>query len=123
MSTLTKEESAERHARFLDLVFDEGLSYNEAAEQVGYAPRYGSTLARLLKDEIVDRIRTELAVKGPAAVRQVDQLLTDGTAPGSAIQLQMVRDLFDRIGVIKQEKVTVETNAPSVIILPAKASE
>lgn len=119
---LTPEETKERHARFLDLVFDENTSYSDAAEAVGYSRNYGNTLARKLKDEIIDRIRLQLAIKGPTALRQVEDLLTDGTTPGAAIRLQMVKELLDRIGVVKVDKVQVETNAPSVVILPAKTA-
>lgn len=105
---------------FLELLFGEANgNYVEAKRGAGYSDTYPtSALVSVLRDEIVEHTKLYLARNGAkAAIRLVD-VLDNPIGLGTDKIIIAAKDILDRIGVVKTEKVEVSSNG--VFILPAK---
>ena len=107
--------------KFLDVLFEEAngnLSY--ARTLAGYSNTY--TVASIvggLKDEIIEATKTYMAQNAPAAAVAVVSGFTDPTQLGIKDKLNAAKDLLDRSGLIKAEKIQVHSTG-GVMILPPK---
>lgn len=113
----------EKQEKFLDALFGEAEgNVARAYEIAGYAGTAYSQLIASLKDEVIERCKTFLALHGPAAaMRLVGILGNDATGPGANLKLTAAQQILDRIGISKQEKVDVKVEAPTgIFILPPK---
>lgn len=113
----------EKQSAFLDFLFGsaEGNAY-KAKVMAGYSPDYPtSALVKVVEDEIVERTRRYLVEHGPKAVFALVSVLDDPAQLGVKHKVTVAKDLLDRIGVVKTEKLEVKSNG--VFILPPKESD
>ena len=114
----------EKQQKFLDVLFEEAMgNVVEAKKLAGYSSnQYTAEIVNSLKDEILERTNMNHAQNGPRAAMAMVGALRDPTELGIKEKMQAAKEVMDRIGIIKSEKVQVETTR-GVMILPPKRTE
>jgi len=112
----------ENQQKFLEVLFDEANGDVVAAKKIaGYSD---STATRLvvesLKDEIAEATRSYFARTAPKAAMAMTNALYDPTELGIRDKMSAAKDLLDRAGLGKVERVDVNSSGGGVFILPAK---
>jgi hypothetical protein len=88
----------------------------------GYADSVSSrAIVNGLKDEILDATRLHLALHAPQAAMSVIDGINDPTELGIKEKLNAAKDILDRIGIVKTEKVQVEASGGVMLLPPKKA--
>ncbi len=109
---------------FLDALFGEAQGDPKLAGEIaGYADYH--TPLKSLKDEIIDRAEKLLAAFAPrASMGMINALQEDGSTPGASIRMEAAKQILDRIGVVKKEKIDVNAKvAHGIFILPPKNNQ
>lgn len=111
----------EQQEAFLDALFGEAKGNPTLAKKMaGYSDnKAASVIINSLKDEILERTKIYLATHAPKAAMSVVDGMHDPTELGFKEKLAAAKDLLDRVGIIKTEKVMVESS-PGIIVLPPK---
>jgi hypothetical protein len=73
-----------------------------------------------LKDEIVERASLMLAMNAPKATVSIIDVLDDPGSLGARNAVSAAREILDRAGLVKKEKVEVSGPAGGMFILPPK---
>ena len=118
-----KKSLTNTQEKFLDVLFGEAKGNpRKAGELAGYSEHSYPKVLRNLKSEIVSRAETYLAThSAKAATKMVDMMDEDGTTPHANIRLEAAKQILDRIGIAKKEKIDVNLKAvQGLFILPAK---
>jgi|TARA_R110000868_G_scaffold248830_1_gene505369 hypothetical protein len=118
------KELSEQHKKFLEVLFDEaGGSLNKAKEMAGFSRGYSTRLlTNYLKEEIIEATQLFIAMNAPKAAMAMVSGIDDPTELGLKEKMSAAKDLLDRAGLGKTDKIQVEaTNG--VMILPAKDKE
>jgi len=90
----------------------------------GYAStEYPARLIRSLKSEIMERAEYMLAANAPKAVLSMSGILDDPSALGNKDRLAAAKEILDRAGIVKTEKVEHKTNGAAIVILPPLEEE
>ena len=94
----------------------------KAGELAGYSEHSYPKVLRNLKNEIVLRAESYLAThSAKAATRMVGMLDEDGTTPHANIRMEAAKQILDRIGIAKKEKLDINLKAVhGLFILPSK---
>ena len=111
----------EKQETFLTALFGEAKGNPRAAGDIaGYAD-YHQPL-RALKEEIITRAEEQLAAFAPrASMGMINALDEDGSLPGANIRMEAAKQILDRVGLAKREKIDINTKVEhGVFILPAK---
>ena len=114
----------ERQQKFIDALFaDANGSIKDAKIIAGYSPNTNNNeIITSLKDEILDATQTYMAGNAPKAAVAMVSGVDDPTQLGIRDKLSASKELLDRVGLIKTEKVQVEASG-GVMILPPKNKE
>ena len=64
-----------------------------------------------------------LAMNAPKAAHGLIDVLNDPTALGARNAINAAREVLDRTGLIKKEKIEVTNNGGGMFILPPKADD
>ena len=118
-----KKSLTESQEKFLDALFGEAKGNpKKAGELAGYSEHSYPKVVRNLKNEIVSRAENYLAThSAKAAAKMVDMLDEDGTTPHANIRMEAAKQILDRIGIAKKEKLDINMKAVhGIFILPAK---
>ena len=118
-----KKSLTDSQEKFLDALFGEAKGNpKKAGELAGYSEHSYPKVLRNLKSEIVSRAETYLAThSAKAATKMVDMLDEDGTTPQASIRMEAAKQILDRIGIAKKEKLDVNVKAMhGLFILPPK---
>jgi|TARA_E500000318_G_scaffold7976_1_gene7334 hypothetical protein len=112
----------ERQQKFLDVLFEEAGGDVVAAKKLaGYSENTPTTsIVRGLKEEILEATQMYMARNAPKAAMAMVGGLYDPTELGIRDKMSAAKELLDRTGLIKTEKVQVEA-AGGVMLMPAKA--
>ena len=120
----SKTRLTEMQEKFLTALLSEECNGNARAAMTiaGYSPKYSQTeLMRVLRDEIIDRCTTHLALNMPNAVHKLVGMLDTEMAPTDKDKLLVIREVLDRGGLIKKDKVEHSgSEANPIFIVPAK---
>jgi hypothetical protein len=75
-----------------------------------------------LKDEIIEKAESVLAAHSPKAALGISRALTDdGSIPGASIRMEAAKQILDRVGLVKKEKIDINAKvAHGIFVLPAK---
>lgn len=113
----------EKQQKFLDVLFDEaGGDAIRAKELAGYTTTSGvNDIIKGLKEEIMERTQLYMARNAPRAAMSLVSGMVDPTELGLRDKLNAAKDLLDRVGLVKTEKVQVEASN-GLMILPPKDS-
>ena len=119
------KQLTEQQQRFLDVLFDEaGGNLKKAMRLAGYSESYTTTqIAKVLKEEIIEATQLYMALNAPKAAAAMVGAIDDPTELGLKEKMAAAKDLMDRAGLVKTEKVQVESNTGGVMLLPAKEKE
>jgi len=114
-------ELTTKQQTFLQVLFDEaGGDYTKAKQLAGYsAGTSSSEVLRSLKDEVVELTKEYLAMNAPRAATAMINVLNDPSQLGNQHRLNAAKELLDRIGIHKTDKVEVTTPS-GIMLLPPK---
>jgi DNA-binding Lrp family transcriptional regulator len=114
----------EKQQKFLDVLFEEARgSVVEAKKLAGYSPtQHTAQIVSSLKDEILERTNMYLAQNAPRAAMAMTGALIDPTELGIKEKMVAAKEVMDRVGIIKSEKIQVEATG-GVMLLPPKRTE
>ena len=106
----------EKQQKFLDVLFDQaGGDIGSAIKLAGYADGVSPTqIVASLKEEILEATQSYMARNAPKAAV--------ATQLGIRDRMSAAKELLDRTGLIKTEKVQVETSG-GVMLMPPKNKE
>ena len=111
----------EKQQKFLAALFDEANGDARLAKRMaGYSDETRlSEVVKPLKDEIMEATKEYMAYVAPKAAMAMGNALVDPTELGIRDKMTAAKDLLDRAGLIKTEKVNVESSG-GLFVLPAK---
>ena len=114
----------ENQVKFLEVLFDEaGGDVVKAKKLAGYSDNTPTRLiVDSLKDEIFEGTKTYMSRIGPKAAVAFGQALMDPTELGVKEKMQAAKEILDRAGVVKTERVEVQSSG-GLFILPPKESD
>jgi len=120
---MAKRSLTKQQELFLEALFGEADGDLYAAKRIaGYSPNYSmSEVISTLKDEIVERTKTYLALHAPKASIKLTKVLDAPEKLGNDNILKAAKEILDRAGVNKSE--TVEIGSGGIFILPAKRTD
>ena len=112
----------ERQQKFLDMLFEEAGGDVVAAKKLaGYAEGSSTTeIIRGLKEEILEATQMYMARNAPKAAMAMTGALYDPTELGIRDKMSAAKELLDRTGLVKTEKMQVEATG-GVMLMPPKA--
>jgi len=112
----------EKQQKFLDVLFDEANGDVVLAKKLaGYAEGTATTLiVNGLKEEILEATQLYMARNAPRAAVAMTGALTDPTELGIRDKMAAAKELLDRTGLVKTEKMQVEATG-GVMLMPPKA--
>jgi hypothetical protein len=115
------KELTEQHKKFLEVLFAEANGNPVRAKVLaGFSENYPTRqLTNYLKEEIIDATQLYIAMNAPRAAMAMVGGIIDPTELGIKEKMVAAKDLLDRAGFTKTEKVQVESTN-GVMILPAK---
>jgi hypothetical protein len=117
-------ELTEKQSKFLEVLFEQAHGdVVRAKELAGYSENSPtSEIIKGIKDEIMERTQLYMARNAPRAAMSIVSGMVDPTELGLRDKLSAAKDLLDRVGLVKTEKLQVEaTNG--LMILPPKEKE
>ena len=117
-------ELTERQQKFLAVIMDEaGGDITTAKKLAGYSPNTTNTeITNSLKEEILDVTHSYLARNVPKAAMAMVGALYDPTELGIRDKMAAAKELLDRTGLVKTEKMQVEATG-GVMLMPPKQSQ
>ena len=109
---------------FLQVLFDEaGGNMVTAKKLAGYSDATSSAeVVKSPKEEILDATQTYMARNAPKAAMSMVGALYDPTELGIRDKMQAAKELLDRTGLVKTEKMQVEAKG-GVMLMPPKQIE
>lgn len=112
----------ENQKKFLEVLFDDaGGDVVLAKKLSGYSDNTPTrVVVEALKDEIADATRLHFARSAPKAVMALVSALNDPTELGIRDKMAAAKDLLDRAGLGKVDKIDVGSSSGGVFILPSK---
>jgi hypothetical protein len=115
----------ENQVKFLDVLFDEaGGDVATAKKLAGYADGTSTTVVvKSLKEEILEATQQYMARNAPKAAVAMAGALLDPTELGLRDKMSAAKELLDRTGLIKTEKIQVEASGGVMLMPPKKQIE
>ena len=112
----------ENQQKFLEVLFEEaGGNHAIAKKLAGYSEKTPTkSIRESLRGEIKDATSDFLAQMGPKAAIAIANALDDPTELGIRDKMSAAKDLLDRGGHGKVDRVDVNSSGGGVFILPAK---
>lgn len=112
----------ENQQKFLEVLFDEAMGDVLTAKRIaGYSDNTPTRLiVEALKDEIAEASRTHFARLAPKAIMAMGNVLDDPTQLGVRDKMTAAKDLLDRAGLGKVDKVDVTSSSGGIFYLPPK---
>ena len=120
-----KKEYTDKQQAFLDALMGEARgNIRKAMDIAGYSKgTKASEVTIPLKEEIIEQASMMLAMNAPKAAHGLIGVLDDPTALGARNAINAAREVLDRTGLVKKEKVEVTNNGGGMFILPPKADD
>ena len=114
----------EKQQKFLDVLFEEaGGNLSTARKLAGYADGVSSkAIADSLSEEIAELTKRFISSSAVKAAYSMFEVMNNPTDLGNKEKMAAAKDVLDRSGFIKTEKVEVSAANP-LFILPQKANE
>ena len=115
------KELTEKQQKFLDVLFDEANGdVVQAKILAGYSPTSStSDIVRGIKDEVLEATQMYMARNAPRAAVAMVSGINDPTELGLREKMTAAKELLDRTGLVKTEKMQVETTG-GVMLMPVK---
>ena len=121
---MTKRALTEMQEKFLDVLFEEAEGDPLKAKKLaGYSSNVStSSITASMAEEIYDLTRKFIAQSSTKAAFTMYKVMGDIDMLGAKEKMAAAKDLMDRAGFTKTEKIEVSTKEP-VFILPSKKLE
>lgn len=121
MNLPTERKLTEKQQAFLDNIIETKGDLKLSAELAGYSGNHYQVI-RSLKEEIVDLASNVLAREAPSAAFKLVEVMSSNTAlPQANVKLQAAQTILDRVGLGKQERMSIDHNVKGgIFILPEK---
>lgn len=121
---MTKRALTEKQEAFLDVLFEEAEGDPLKAKLLaGYSSNVStSSITASMAEEIYDLTRKFIAQSSTKAAFTMYKVMGDVDMLGAKEKMAAAKDLMDRAGFTKTEKIEVSTKEP-VFILPSKKLE
>lgn len=106
----------------LEALFSDARGDFEQAKKIAGYPRTAkleAILAGGLKEAIIERSKTELALHAPQAAMSLGKLLTGISPPDAKLKLAAIVQVLDRVNIVKTDTVVIDTKG-GLFILPSK---
>jgi hypothetical protein len=115
----------DNQVKFLDVLFDEAAGDVATAKKLaGYAEGTSTTVVvKSLKEEILEATQQYMARNAPKAAVAMAGALLDPTELGLRDKMSAAKELLDRTGLVKTEKLQVETSGGVMLMPPKKQSD
>ena len=122
MTMTTKKELTEQQKKFIEVLFAEAAGDPVKARKLaGYSEGYSTkAIMNTVREEVIEATQLFIAMNAPRAAMAVVSGVVDPTELGMKDKLNAAKDLLDRAGLVKTEKVQVEANTGGIMFLPAK---
>jgi hypothetical protein len=119
-----KQQLNEQQKKFIEaLLGDANGSPTKAKKLAGYSENYPTKeLMSALKEHIIEATQLYIAMHAPKAAMAVVGGIDDPTELGIKEKLAAAKDLLDRSGVVKTEKLEVQSSG-GIMILPPKDND
>lgn len=121
---MAKKELTEKQEAFLGALFGPARGdVRSAMDMANYSSTASANaLVASLKDEILERTTVTLAQTAPKAAFGFDNVINDPTMLGAKEMMQAAKEVLDRVGLVKVERVDHKISTPNgIFILPAPA--
>ena len=117
-------ELTDKQQKFLQVLFDEASGDVAMAKRLaGYAEGTSTTdIVTGLKEEILEATQIYMARNAPQAAVGLAGGMLDPTQLGIRDKLSAAKELLDRTGLVKTEKMQVESTG-GVMLMPPKKQE
>lgn len=112
-----------KQKKFLGLFAENGFTNSkECAEKAGYNSQKHLQVVSDLKDDIMEITRDILLSRAPdAAGAMIDMVVADKPIPNAQTKLAAAREVLDRVGIVKPEKVEHEHKVSGgLFLIPTK---
>ena len=118
---MSKRELTDRQKKFMEVLFDQANGdVVQAKLLAGYSEHSStSSIVASMKDEIMDATQLYMSRNAPKAAVAMVSGVDDPTQLGIRDRLAASKELLDRVGLIKTEKLQVEASG-GVMLLPPK---
>ena len=112
----------ENQLKFLEVLFDEANGDVATAKKLaGYAEGSSTTnIVKSLKEEILEATQMWMARNAPKAAMSMTGALLEPTELGIKEKMTAAKEILDRVGLVKTEKMQVEATG-GVMLMPPKA--
>tara|TARA_R100000687_G_C6375157_1_gene129861 strand:+ start:123 stop:512 length:390 start_codon:yes stop_codon:yes gene_type:complete len=123
---IQNKELTSQQKIFIDSLFGAAKGNpKKAGELAGYAETSYPNIVKSLKDIIIERAEGVLAMHSPKAVMGlVDAMDEDGMTPAANIRIEAAKQILDRVGLVKKEKIDINAKiAHGIFILPPKDAQ
>lgn len=123
---IQSKELTSQQKTFINALFGEAKGNpKKAGELAGYAETSYPNIVKSLKDIIIERAEGVLAMHSPKAVMGlVDAMDEDGMTPAANIRIEAAKQILDRVGLVKKEKIDINAQiAHGIFILPPKDAQ
>ena len=116
-----KRELTERQQKFIEVLFDQANGDPVQAKLLAGYSEHSSTssIVATMKDEIMEATQMYMSRNAPKAAVAMVRGVDDSTQLGIRDRLSAAKELLDRVGLTKTEKVHVEATG-GVMLLPPK---
>ena len=114
----------EKQQKFLDVLFDEANGDVLTAKKLaGYADNNSTTeIVKALKEEILEATQEFMASNAPKAAMAIASGIDDPVQLGLRDKMVAAKEMLDRTGLVKTEKMQVEATG-GVMLMPPKNAE
>ena len=114
----------EKQQKFLDVLFEEARGNPvEAKKLAGYSENVAtSSITNSLKEEIADLTKKFISSSATKAAYSMFEVMHSPTDLGNKEKMEAAKDILDRSGFVKTDKVEVTAASP-LFILPPKNDE
>jgi len=115
-------ELTDKQQKLLNVLFEEaGGDLVQAKKMAGYADTSStSEIVKGLKEEILEATQMYMARNAPKAAMAMTGALFDPTQLGIRDKMTAAKELLDRAGLVKTEKMEVQASG-GVMLMPPKA--
>ena len=115
----------EKQQKFMDVLFAEANGNISNAKIIaGYSPKSSNQdIIKTLKDEILEATQIYMASNAPRAAMAMVGGIDDPTELGIREKLNAAKELLDRSGLVKTEKMQVEASGGVMLMPPKKPTE
>ena len=119
-----RTQLTEKQQTFLNVLFDEAQgNLVKAKKLAGYSDNVAtSSLAASLQEEIAEETKKFISSSATKAAHSMFEVMSSPTDLGNKEKMAAAKDILDRSGFTKTDKVEV-TSASPLFILPEKKNE